>query len=375
MAKPRERSLFDDQDEPKLEKPAEVPFGVALLALGCIRGFGQKGLQSVVGEFGDNLGAVFTLSQEVIHERLLAKKVNGAKKIAEAITDSGSDLLAQGTSQLKELEARQVKLIPPSSLPARFRALGTEVPSWLFLQGDETLLCHRPAVAVVGTRNPTDHGYRAANAISYVLSSYPVLLVSGLADGIDGEAHATSLGRGIKNIAFLGHGINLVFPERTAQIRADIIRHGGAVVSEYLPNQNYQKRQFVERNRLQAALADIVIPVEGAATGGTAHTARFARKYGKTVIGVRWPGAKGLVDDLAKEGARIIEVLTPEGQRQLDSIVQKIVAEANQVPYSLAALERRVAGEMRSRNYRQEDVARLIEAIQRFGQQESSGNG
>jgi DNA processing protein len=375
MTKPGERTLFDHQHEPTLKKQAGVPFGVALLGLGTIRGFGQKGIQSLVAEFGDELGAVFSLPQEEIQERLATRKINGSLKIAQAITESVSELIEKGTVQLNELEARHIKLVPPSCLPERFRALGTEAPSWLFVQGDATLLNHRPVVAVVGTRKPTELGYRAASVISYVLSSYPVLLVSGLAEGIDGEAHATSLGRCIKNMAFLGHGINLVFPEETAQLRADIIRHGGAVVSEYLPNQNYQKRQFVERNRLQAALADLVIPVEGAAAGGTAHTARFARKYGKTIIGVRWKGANGLVEDLAKEGDRIIEVLTSEGQRELDSLVQKIVSEASQAPYPLAALERQIAREMRGRAYRQEDVARLIEAIQKLSSQELSGNG
>ena len=164
MTKCGKRSLFDDQDEPKLPKSAEVPFGVALLALGCVRGFGQKGLQSLVGEFGDNLGVVLKMPRDEIHDRLTTRKVNGAMKIAQVITDSASDLIARGTSQLNELEARQVRLIPPSSLPERFRALGTEAPSWLFLEGDETLLTHRPTVAVVGTRKPTDESLQLARA-------------------------------------------------------------------------------------------------------------------------------------------------------------------------------------------------------------------
>jgi DNA protecting protein DprA len=373
MAKPREPGLFDEQDDAP-RHPAEVPFAVALLALGGIHGLGQKGLQVLVGQFADDLGAVFRLPQEAIEERLSACKVHGAKKIALAVVHSADEIIERGYARLKDLEAKSVKLIPPSGLPERFRALGTERPKWLFVQGDDNLLAHHPTVAVIGTRKPTDGGCRAAAAISNVLSSYPVLLVSGLADGIDAEAHASSLSRDIKNMAFLGHGINLVFPEETASLRAQIVRQGGAIVSEYMPDQNYQKRQFVERNRLQAALADLVIPVEGASASGTAHTARFARKYGRVIVGVKWKGANGLVDDLTKEGDKIIEILTVEGQRELDGLVQRIVSEASGTAYPFQTLERQIAREMRGRSFRPEDVTKLIETIQKLGQ-ESPKNG
>jgi DNA processing protein len=374
MTKPGERSLFDDQDESPLQHPVAVPFEVALSALGCIRGLGHKGLQILVAEFGDNLGAVFAMPHDNIKGLLAQRKINGAIKIALAIAHSAEDLIEQGKANLADLAAKNVKLIPPSRLPERFRALGTEAPKWLFVQGNEKLLDHHPTVAVVGTRNPTENGCRAASTIAYVLSSYPVLMVSGLAEGIDAEAHATSLNRGIKNMAFLGHGMNLTFPEQTAGLRAEIVRCGGAIVSEYMPDQSYQKRQFVERNRLQAALADLVIPVEAASASGTAHTARFARKYGRTIVGVRWKGANGLVDDLAKEGDKIIEIMTVDGQRELDGLLQQIVSEANGTAYPFQALERQIAREMRGRAYRPEDVTKLVEAIQRM-EQESSKNG
>ena len=101
------------------------------------------------------------------------------------------------------------------------------------------------------------------------------------------KPHRTSVSEGVRNLAFLGHGINIVFPQETAQTRDRILKAGGAVATEYLPNEHYQKRYFVERNRLQAGLADFVIPVEAHPTGGTAHTVRFARQLGKPVIGIR----------------------------------------------------------------------------------------
>lgn len=374
MAKSNDRTLFDDPDEPSKLPPSSVPFDAALMALGTVRGLGHKGLQILVRHFGENLGAIFSLKDDAIKGLLADHKISNSTKIALTIAHSSDDLLADGGEQLQQLAARGVKILSPSGLPERLGSLGTESPKWLFVEGDDQLLAAHPTVAVVGTRKPTDLGYRATNAVCHVLSSYPIVVVSGLADGIDGEAHAASMNRGMKNVAFLGHGINITFPEQTSGIRAEIIKQGGVVVSEYMPNQSYQKHQFVERNRLQAALADLVIPVEAAAASGTAHTARFARKYGRRIVGVRWNGANGIVEELAKAGDEVIDILTASGQKQLDAIVQSVLDTLGQSTYPFQALERQIAREMKGRTFRPEDVTKLAEAIHRLGK-EASGNG
>ena len=374
MAKANERTLFGDPDEPSKPPASSIPFDAALMALGTVRGLGHKGLQVLVRHFGENLGAIFALNDDDIKGLLADHKLSNCTKIALTIAHSSDDLLAEGGEQLRQLAARRVKILSPSQLPERLSRLGTESPKWLFVEGDETLLAAHPTVAVVGTRKPTDLAYRATNAVCHVLSSYPLVVVSGLADGIDGEAHSSSMNRGMKNVAFLGHGINITFPEQTSGIRADIIKQGGAVVSEYMPDQSYQKHQFVERNRLQAALADLVIPVEAAAASGTAHTARFARKYGRRIVGVRWNGAIGIVEDLAKAGDEVVDVLTASGQKQLDAIVQSVLEAFGRSMYPFQALERQIAREMNGRTFRPEDVTTLAEAIHRLGKG-ASGNG
>ena len=374
MAKSNDRTLFDTSDEPPKLPASTVEFDVALMALGTVRGLGHKGLQVLVHHFGENLGAIFSMRDEDIKCHLSEHKISNSTKIALTLAHSSGDLLHDGREGLKQLETRGIRILSPSRLPERLRSLGTEAPKWLFVQGDEHLLDAHPTVAVVGTRKPTNLGCRATNAVCHVLSSYPLVVVSGLADGIDGEAHAASMSRGMKNVAFLGHGINVVFPEQTSSIRAEIIKQGGVVASEYMPDQSYQKHQFVERNRLQAALADVVIPVEAAAASGTAHTARFARKYGRRIVGVRWEGASGIVDELAKAGDDIIDILTAAGQKRLDAIIQSVLHTHNQSAYPFQALERQIAREMKGRAFRREDVAKLAEAIHRMGN-EASGNG
>jgi DNA protecting protein DprA len=378
IMQPKERTLFDEE-EPQTGKPVEVPFAVALLALGSVRGLGQKGLEALVVRYGENLGIVLTQAETELTETLRVCKINGADKLAAAVTSDPKGLIKSAETQVGELHARGVRLLGPSQLPERLRAINEESPKWLFVEGDVSLLEFRPAVAVVGTRTPTENGLDAARVVATILGPYPVVMVSGLAEGIDANAHHFSLQHGIKNIAFLGHGINLVFPEETADLRHEIVRRGGAIVSEYLPSQTFQKRQFVERNRLQAALADLVIPVEAASASGTAHTIRFARRYSRPLVGMNWPGANGIVNDLRESHDRLIDIFTSAGQRELDALVQGVLKESQVEHYPFRNLERLATREFSNRLYTDGDVERLIETIRREAQQrkpqESSSDG
>lgn len=375
MPPPKERTLFD-QIEPGFAEPA-IPFAVALLALGSVKGLGQKAIHTLVGCFGDDLGKVLSLNQADLAATF--RECGIGEKFATVVHQETRFLLDQAEQELRELEARRIRVVSPMLLPDRLRSINGDAPHWLFVEGDEKLLHSRPVIAVVGTRNPSETGMEAARVIATILSPYPVVLVSGLAEGIDSQAHQASLQRGVKNVAFLGHGINLVFPESTADVRREIIQRGGAVVSEYLPNQSYQKRQFVARNRLQAAMADIVIPVEAAASSGTAHTIRFARRYYRTLLGVTWNGAQGVVEDLQEADDQIVEIFTSAGQRELDTVIQRLLASEKADTYPFKNLERMVKRELCNRTYTRDDVARLVDAINRESQlrkpQEPPNNG
>lgn len=368
MPTPNERTLFDAEKaqapQAELGVEAGIPFDVSLLALGSLRGLGSGGLKKLVAVLGDNLGKLLATPADHLAALLEQHKVAGATKLAGAIAGHVEELIGRGEQTRRELEGRGVRVIPPSSLPDQLKSLPSDPPQWLFVQGNEALLRHRPAVAVVGTRQPTREGLRAAMFVCQVLAPYPVVVVSGLAEGIDDEAHRSTLNEGMKNLAFLGHGINVVFPQGTAETRTRLLRSGGAVASEYLPDETYQKRYFVQRNRLQAGLADIVIPVEANPTGGTAHTIRFARQFGRQVIGIRWPGANGILAELQKEGYPVIDILTPSGWKQLDRIIQGLVEQAGHDSYPLAKIEQRVLKEINARDVRREDVLRLIRSLE-----------
>lgn len=156
-------------------------------------------------------------------------------------------------------------------------------PFWIFTQGNTSLL-NEKCVGIVGTREPSQTGlfltqYIAANFIN---TNYSI--VSGLAYGIDQAAHNASLLFNIPTIAVLGTGVNSNYPKNSDVIREKIIEGNGLIITEYLPNQKPSKENFVRRNRIQAALSDILVPVEWNLKSGTAHTVRKASELKRKIL-------------------------------------------------------------------------------------------
>src|SRR5262249_11720817 len=149
-----------------------------------------------------------------LRARLENNKVAGAKKLAETIS-SAPGLMQKGALALQELANRGASVIPPSVVPERLRTDVQDPPLWLFVEGNPSVLTSHPIIAVVGTRAATTEGMRATSIVCQVLSTYPIVMVSGLAEGIDEEAHRITLAERVPNVAFLGHGLNTVFPQQT----------------------------------------------------------------------------------------------------------------------------------------------------------------
>ncbi len=158
-----------------------------------------------------------------------------------------------------------------------------EPPFWLFAQGDVSLL-DKKCVGVVGTRNPTALGVYLTQAVisQFIDSNYAT--VSGLAYGIDQSAHEASLLFKIPTIAVLGTGVNSNYPKNSGEIRGHIVNNGGLILTEYLPDQKPSQENFVRRNRIQAALSDVLIPVEWSLKSGTSHTVKYAAQLKRAIL-------------------------------------------------------------------------------------------
>jgi len=199
-----------------------------------------------------------------------------------------------------------VQLIEPSLLPG----LGdlADPPGALYAWGEPPPLPW-VGVAVVGTRAATPAGIARSEAIARELASAGVVVVSGLALGIDGAAHRGALAAGGRTIGVLGGGHDRFFPPSNRGLAREIVAAGGCVLSEYPPTHPVLGHQFLERNRLVAALARGVVVVESGHRGGAVNTAGWAMELGRELFALPWdvdrPKGAGCLR-LLREGARAV---------------------------------------------------------------------
>ena len=177
------------------------------------------------------------------------------------------------------------------------------------------------SVAIVGSRKPTAYGREVTYQLSYDLAKYGVVIISGLALGVDGIAHRAAVEAGGKTIAVLANGVDTIYPASHRDLGHQIINSGGAILSEYEPGTLARDFQFLERNRIISALSDAVIVTEAAIRSGAISTATHALEQGREVFAV--PGnitspLSAGCNALIKQGAQpvtcaedILEIIAP----------------------------------------------------------------
>ncbi|HVJ36855.1 MAG TPA: DNA-processing protein DprA [Stenotrophomonas sp.] len=181
-------------------------------------------------------------------------------------------------------------------------------PLALFVDGEPALLRH-PGVAIVGSRRPSAGGADLAREFASSLAGAGLVVVSGMAAGIDAAAHQAALGGSGLSVAVLGSGPDVAYPARHAALRSALAERG-AVVSEYLPGTGPATVHFPARNRIVAGLALGTLVVEAAFRSGALITARLAGESGREVFAipgsVRNPLARGC-HRLIRDGAVLVE--------------------------------------------------------------------
>lgn len=258
---------------------------LAFLTLAAIRGVGYKTLADLAGG-----GHRFAEVLENTPAEMLPRRAGDRRDTVP--TDWGT-VLGEAQSDARKmgdrLTAMGVRLLfrDDSRFPRALLDL-ERPPHWLFVQGAMAPLT-MPSVAIVGTRKPSADGLFLARYVGACLGDWPAATVSGLASGIDQLAHESSLSADVPTIAVLGTGILDNYPKGSDGLRRQILEAGGTIVSEYLPRASYSAENFVQRNRLQAALGRVLIPVEWARRSGTAHTVRFATRLKRPIACLRLP--------------------------------------------------------------------------------------
>ncbi|KZX98868.1 MULTISPECIES: DNA-processing protein DprA [unclassified Sulfitobacter] len=262
---------------------------ISFLALCDLRGVGFETLKKISSErikyssFFD-----FEIRSELSKDDALMTKFS---KIFEHLDTpaSCSGALDEGRRKLEYFERRGVSLIfrTDERYPKRLSDLN-DPPHWIFVEGNIKAL-QGNSVAAVGSRKVSPDGKWLATYFGYCLKELGVVTVSGLAEGIDQIVHRASIASGLPTIAVLGTGILLNYPKGSEGLRQEIIDGDGCIVTEYLPNDSFSARNFVRRNRIQAALGDVVFPIEWGVKSGTAHTVKFASDLKRPIMYARTP--------------------------------------------------------------------------------------
>lgn len=168
-----------------------------------------------------------------------------------------------------------------ADFPSRLAALA-DPPVRLEVLGDPAVLS-RPSVAVVGSRSPSADGLAAAAALAEAAADRGLVVVSGLAPGCDTAAHAAAVAAGTPTVAVLPGGLDALEPGADADLAGRIVRDGGALITEYEPDDPPSPDRRLARDRLQSGLALGVVVAETESGGGAMHTARCAAAQGRAL--------------------------------------------------------------------------------------------
>lgn len=231
--------------------------------------------------------------------RLLLHHCGGAKEVFHAspreltkITGIGPGIVAaiHAAQPLREAEAElalaaargvQVLVYPHAPYPQRLLNC-PDAPTVLYYQGTADLNTQR-VISVVGTRQPTAYGQRATEELIKGLVPHNVLVISGLAYGVDACAHRYCLEAGLPTLGVLAHGLGTIYPAGHTAMAEKMIRQGG-ILSEFGWQVMPEREHFPMRNRIVAAMADAVVVVETANRGGSLITAQLANDYNRDVF-------------------------------------------------------------------------------------------
>lgn len=194
-------------------------------------------------------------------------------------------------------------------------------PKQLYVLGDETIL-NNQCLSIIGSRNCTKYGKKIAREFSTKIASQDITIVSGMAVGIDSEAHLGAIEVGGKTIAVLGSGFNHIFPSKDVFYK--ILESGGAIITEYKPEVEVFPQGFRDRNRIVAGLSLGIFVVEAKERSGTGITANFAKSFKRKIFCI-----PHLIDDIAgvgtnrllKRGAILVtsadDILEHYGKKQI----------------------------------------------------------
>jgi DNA processing protein len=273
---------------------------LAWVALTLTPGLGPKRILRAAKTLPD-LSCLFRLSLTELESLNFPAAAAQFLFTGKARTDAERELVRVGEQK------GQILTFEDEDYPEQLREI-FDPPPVLWVLGDVKLLA-RPAIAVVGTRHPTPYGTGMAEVLARDLASHRMVILSGMARGVDTAAHRGALTAGGSTVAVWGTGVDVIYPKENKSLAENILVAGGAIVSEYRLGTFPAPQNFPKRNRIISGMSIGVLVVEAGENSGTRVTARCALEQDRDVYAV--PGnvttknAWG-PNTLIKQGAKLV---------------------------------------------------------------------
>ena len=248
------------------------------LALTLVPNIGDVQAKLLLQYFGD-ASSIFKARQTDL------EKIEGIGTVrAKSIKTFEDFHLAE--AEIKFIEKYRIKTLFLTDNEYPQRLLNCyDSPTLLFYKGTADLNASK-IVGIVGTRSYTDYGKQFTEDLVKDLSEQQILIISGLALGIDAFAHKAALKNSLPTVGVVGHGLDKIYPPANTGLAKDMVKHGGGLLSEFFSGTKPDKHNFPLRNRVVAGLCDATVVVETNIKGGSMITAKLADAYNRDVFAV-----------------------------------------------------------------------------------------
>jgi len=340
---------------------------------------------TLIPEIGDIVGKKLVSYCGSV-EAVFREKKNFLMKIPGVGTHLANCIVNQNVLKRAEKEIKFIekfKITPlfylDKNYPQRLKHCADN-PIMLYYKGNADLNSQK-IISIVGTRNATEYGKELCNTFIRDVSEMDILIVSGLAYGIDANAHKAALDNNLKTVGILAHGLDRIYPHLNKPLAGKMLNNGG-LLTEFISDTNPDRENFPKRNRIVAGISDAVIVIESALKGGALITADIANSYNRDVFAfpgkigdkysegtnnfiktnraaliqsakdlkyiMRWeendnksniPKQHKLFVDLSPEEKTLVEILKIEGETGFDKLYLKSKLNMSKVAASLLNLE------------------------------------
>lgn len=251
------------------------------IALSMVKGITAATVRGME-ELGVEADAFFSLPMKELSEALGGGDASRFEQLDR------EEALARARREIQFMKKHSIKasFMLDDDYPRNLRE-APDAPIVIYTLGDTDLNADR-SIAIVGTRKPTGNGVETCRKITEDLGVYfpDLLVVSGLAYGIDAAAHTAALDNSLATAAVMAHGLDMIYPSAHRELARRIVKNGGCIISEYPSGEKPFRQRFLERNRIVAGLSAATIVVESAIKGGAMSTANIAFSYSREVLAV-----------------------------------------------------------------------------------------